>query len=125
MQNAQKIVEHGQLIILVKHVPRCTVYRRFSTQSSLNNPLQKALKALLIYLIMDGLNPDHVAEVYVWCQKQKRKKQREDAAQKGSFTDFHVGFQRCESLTGRKVEQSSPFSTSSPRNSDIVMNTTN
>ena len=64
------------------------------------------------------MNPDHVVEVHVWCQKQKRKKQREDAAQKGFFTDFHVGFQRCESLTGREVEQSSPFGTSSPRNSD-------
>ena len=95
------------------HCVQAFFYTKFT-----NNPLQKALKALLIYPIMDRLNPDHVAEVYVWCRKQKRKKQREDAVQKDFFTDFHVGFQRCESLTGREVERSSPFSTSSPRNSD-------
>ena len=38
-------------------------------------------------------------------EKQKRKKQSEDAAQKGFFTVFHVGFQRSESLTGREVDQ--------------------
>ena len=51
-------------------------------------------------------------------KKQKRRKQSEDAAQKGFFTVFHVGFQRCESLTGREVEQNSPFGSFSHRNSD-------
>ena len=70
------------------------------------------------------MNPDHVAEVYVWYQKQKRKKQREDAAQKGFFTDFHVGFQRCESLTGR--ESSKVLHSALPvLGIVIVMNATN
>ena len=99
-------------------MPCCTVYRHFFYTKFTNNPLLKALKALLIYPIMDGLNPDHVAEIYVWCWKAKEKKQSEDAAQNGFFTVFHVGFQRCESLTGREVEQNSPFGSFSHRNSD-------
>ena len=52
-------------------------------------------------------------------EKRKKRKLCADAAQKGSLTLFHVGFQRFESLTpGREVEQSTLFGSSSPRSSE-------
>ena len=52
-------------------------------------------------------------------EKQKKRKLCADAAQKGSLTLFHVGFQRYKSLTpGRAVEQSAPFGSSIPRSGE-------
>ena len=90
--------------------------RKYTNTSLETRPHGRREKWPGIHCLHMHKNPHGVS--YTTIDEQKRKKQREDAVQKGFFTDFHVGFQRCESLTGREVEQSSLFGSSSPRSSE-------